>query len=350
VLNVERQVSVVGGIVIVGREVPRSSQDIIAHEDVHPVRVASPELTCVEVLGRSVVERTVDELKRVGVEVVTLLADASFVTVGHQVDRSLNDYTSTWMDQAWMEVSQTADQYKKNGMDWTFIVRVNAYVEIDFLGMLHFHRGHRQPTTQAWNEEGPLDIWVVDTAQITDGSISTVLREDAARYAVSGYVNRLEGAQDFRKLVADGLTGRCRLRPTGSEVRPGVWIEQGAQVHRRARLVGPVFIGRGSRIAEQCLITRCSNVESNCEIDYGTVIEDSSILADSYVGIGVDVAHSIIDGTMLLNLERDVQMEIADPGMIRKLKSSRKDLNRRPALGLVAMTGGASVPEQSGIR
>ena len=117
-------------------------------------------------------------------------------------------------------------------------------------------------------------------------------------------------------------------------------MNEGAEVHRSARIVSPAFIGRGSRIEEQCLITRCSNVENNCQIDYGTVIEDSSILPNSYVGIGLDISRSIIQGNSLLNLERDVTLEIADPGVMRLNRVLRKEANRQSpmSLGLVEMS------------
>ena len=106
------------------------------------------------------------------------------------------------------------------------------------------------------------------------------MRPQPARYFVRGYVNRLTGPADLRRLAVDALTSRCRLRPQGTESRPGVWMDEGAQVHRDARIVAPIFIGRGARISEQCLVTRCSSIESNCHIDYGTVVEDSSILSE----------------------------------------------------------------------
>jgi NDP-sugar pyrophosphorylase family protein len=77
------------------------------------------------------------------------------------------------------------------------------------------------------------------------------------------------------------------------------------------------------------LITRCSNVESGCQIDYGTVVEDSSILSNSYVGIGLDLSHSIVDGSNLLNLERGVTLEIADPCVIRLNRIPRQEKNLR---------------------
>jgi hypothetical protein len=54
------------------------------------------------------------------------------------------------------------------------------------------------------------------------------------------------------------------------------------------------------------------------------VVEDSSVLSNSYVGIGLDVAHSIVDGNNLLNLERDVTLEISDPCVMRQNRVPRQ--------------------------
>jgi NDP-sugar pyrophosphorylase family protein len=153
----------------------------------------------------------------------------------------------------------------------------------------------------------------------------------------------------MRQLICDALAGRCQFRPQGFEVKPGVWMGQGAQVERSARIVAPAFIGRNSKIAEQCLITRGTNVESNSHVDYGTVIEDSSILSNTYVGIGLDLSHSIVDGDNLLNLQHGVTLKIGDPVVLRHMRDSRvrssKDGSFLANLGIsdVAMS---SMPEE----
>ena len=52
-------------------------------------------------------------------------------------------------------------------------------------------------------------------------------------------------------------------------------------------------------------------------MDSGTVIEDSSILANTTIGICLDLCHSIASGNKLWNLERDVAVEIVDPRVMR---------------------------------
>ena len=97
-------------------------------------------------------------------------------------------------------------------------------------------------------------------------------------------------------------------------------MAEGAQVEKDSRIVAPAFIGRNVTVSQQCLITRGSSIERNSFVDYGTVIEDTSVLPNSYVGIGLDVCHSIVDGNKLLNLQREVLLEVEDPAVMRQNK------------------------------
>jgi len=116
------------------------------------------------------------------------------------------------------------------------------------------------------------------------------------------------------------LNGRCSLRPLGFEVRPGVWMAEGAEVENEARIVAPAYVGKDVTVSRQCLITRGSNIERDSLVDYGTVIEDTTILPNTYVGIGLDVSHSIVDGDTLLNLQHEVMLRVEDAAVMRRNK------------------------------
>jgi hypothetical protein len=277
-------------------------------------------LAMVEVLGRSVVARLAGELRRAGIEEISMFGND--MCGGEPDGRNL---AST--EEVWSRAIRQWAASRQNGAEAILVMRLGAYIEVDFKDALLFHFEHGRAITRAFDHEAPLDFWVIDPARISEETdlLAALNQIDPARYPVRGYVNRLEHPRDLRRLVVDALTSRCSLRPLGEEVRPGVWQDETAHVHRDARVVAPAFIGRGVAIGEQCLITRCSSVESNCQIDYGTVVEDSSILANTYVGIGLDLSHSIVDGSNLLNLERGVTLEIADPCVIRQNRIPRPD-------------------------
>ena len=315
--------------------------------EVTPLSEGTP-LVCVEVLGRSVVGRLIEDLRRAGVDTISVFADACVATPQTGIHSS-DKITVRATKDCWAAAQEVAAYNER--AESTLVVHVSAYIEFDLGDLLQFHREQGQGVTRAFDNQGPLDVWIVDHNRFAefDDLQSGLRASSSARYLVRGYVNRLEHPRDLRRLVADGLTSRCRLRPLGVETRPGVWIDDGAQVNRDARVVAPVYIGRGAKVEAQCLITRCSNVESNCHVDYGTVVEDSSILTNTYIGIGLDLSHSIVEGSNLLNLERNVTLEIADPCVIRQNRVARKDKNRRSPI-VFGLGGTQFAPAEEGSR
>jgi carbonic anhydrase/acetyltransferase-like protein (isoleucine patch superfamily) len=296
-------------------------------------------LVCVEALGRSVAGRTIEEVRRAGVDVISLLGNVSGVC-RPSTDSAINIVPCSTED-AWRRTKQELITGKQSCVDAAIIIRAGAYADFDLRDALQSHRDQCRAVTRVFDQQGPLDIWIIDPSRLDayPEFLTTVREDEPARYLVNGYVNRLESPRDLRKLIVDGLTSRCGLRPQGTEIRPGVWVDDAAQIHRDARIVAPAFIGRGTRIAEQCLITRCSNIESNCQVDYGTVVEDSSILSNSYVGIGLDLSHAIVDGSNLINLEHDVTLEIADPCIIRQNRLLREETNFQSPVGFALGNG-----------
>jgi NDP-sugar pyrophosphorylase family protein len=284
-------------------------------------------LACVEIMGHSMLERTIERFVRTNVDVVrVLMADDAAYTAqpaGSAFDcvkfKSVSDIGSA--------IGQEIIEFSQSGIDHSFIVSANVYAETDLFDLFSFHSESRQRVTKAVDRYGPLEFGIVDCAQALEIDIENMLTHGdgaGSSYFIREYVSRLTHPRDLRRLATDALSGRCAMRPAGTEVKPGVWVDEGAQIHRRARIVAPAYIGRGSRIRQDTVITRCSSIEKDCYVDWGTVIEDSSILSDTHIGISVDVCHAVVNGNRLLNLERDVVVEISDAGIMRSTSPVRK--------------------------
>ena len=266
----------------------------------------------VPLLGCTTVARTVDNLRQTGIHEISVFGGRSHGNM-HPGVVDVESY-------AWQSAGKQLRNYREDGLETILILRVGAYVEADFAAFIGQHRQEGQAVTRGGDQEGPLDVWAVDLGsfEIADDPFSALSEANVVDSETSGYVNRLYSPHDFRRLASDLMTGKCKSRPRGNEVRPGVWMEEGVQVARGARIVAPAYIGREVRIADDCLITRCSNVESWSHIDFGTAIEDSSILTNTYVGIGLDLSQSLADGDELLNLRHDVRLHISDPVVMRR--------------------------------
>ena len=300
----------IGAIVVVESET--AGGDSAGHA-LEPMLKEQRPLACVEVLGRSVLDRTIERLKASGITTVSVLG----VRHGVLEVKSTSD--------VWQRATEKIAEMSQQQFDAVLIMAVGGYIDFSPMDLVQFQREQDAAVVRACNEDGELPVWLIDPGQMPlDADLKNYLHaKPPALFEARVYVNPLETAQDLRGLVADGLTSRCSFRPAGFEVKPGIWMGQSAQVESGARIVAPAFIGKGVRVARQCLITRCSDLESNSQIDYGTVVEDCSVLSDTYVGIGLDLSHSIVDGNHLANLRHEVTLEISDPAILRRANEGR---------------------------
>lgn len=262
-----------------------------------------------EILGQSIVERTITRLRSAGVRMVSVVDEAAISsTAGLRF------------------IPDALTRQAEKGFDKVLLIRVGAYAEIDVVESLQFHREAGVAVTRACDAHGPLDFWVLDALPKKQYGMSLDSLSDGhtpAVYMTRGYVNRLRDAKDLRRLVVDAFLGQCAIRPSGKEIKPGVWVDKGARVHRSARVVAPVYIGQGARVRATALITRFSNLERRSLVDYGTAVEDSSILPYTYVGGALDLAHAVVDGSRLVNLSRNVVVTIDDPKIIGRTIADR---------------------------
>ena len=309
-----------GAIVVVEPEGSRGAES--AHGP-HFARFRRPALASAEVLGRSVLGQVVENLQSAGIDPIALVGKGP---LSHHVLDQKHGVASNVRSLLWQEATQKLAGLSEQKLDAVLILSVGAYIEFGPGEILEFYRQLNEPVVRASDEQGALNLWVIDPAKIPAdvGLMNYLQATPPVPFSVQGYVNRLKGPSDLRQLVVDSLNYRCNFKPDGVEVKPGIWMGQGSQVERTVRLVAPVFIGRGAKVAGQCLVTRASNIESNSQVDYGTVIEDSSVLSNTYVGIGLDLSHSIADGNHVLNLQRGIVLEISDPVVLRRLETKER--------------------------
>jgi NDP-sugar pyrophosphorylase family protein len=283
-------------------------------------------LACADVVGISTVERTVERFLKADVDVVSVLVDAEIARLPQwsfpkNVKVEIVDDMRRAINQRLMDFSCT-------GVEHSFVNSADTYTETDLLDLFYFHKEARQTITQARDHQGPLALWVVDCEKAQPNGFERLFENVIAEkttgetvrantYLIREYVNRLVHPRDLRRLAEDTLKGLCERGPSGREISPGIWIDDGADVHRGARIVGPAYIGRGSKVLDNVLVTRLSSIERSCRIDCGTVIEDSCILANTQVGIWLDVCHAVVNGNQLWSLGREIMIEISDPTLLQ---------------------------------
>jgi NDP-sugar pyrophosphorylase family protein len=265
-------------------------------------RLSSP-IACWEVLGATVLNRVVERLRASGVSEIAVVQESM---------ASLRRCGDAQFIKCGMEWDDTVARYLNYGLKNLLLIRVGSYVELDIPDFLRFHREVSSPVAQVHDQHGPLDVFAIDGNGLRDKTAFSDGMTKCSRYPFAGYANRLGDAQDFRQLTRDALAGRAGIVPIGQEIAANVWVNDGASIDETAKINGPAYIGKYSRVRAACTLSESSSVEQDCEIDCGTTIDDSCILPHTYVGMGLSVRDAVACGDTLFHLGRNVELQLHD--------------------------------------
>jgi hypothetical protein len=230
-------------------------------------------------------------------------------------------------DRFWRTAESVFNDMAQSGAELVILIRLGAYAEVDFEKQVQFHIDRKERVTRMASDEQTLEIFCISASRRNDAAslFRTQLahcRSECPVLQHDGYVNPLATARDLRQFAIDILTRQTQTCPAGKEIKPGVWTAPGAMIEKGARVLAPAFVGSLARIRSGAVITRCSSVERHAEVDCGTVIENSTVLPFSYVGAGLDLAHSVAGMGRIVNLHRDVTVTIVDRKLIASMSAA----------------------------
>jgi hypothetical protein len=281
-----------------------------------------------DVVGKSALRRVAERLQQYGISSIGAVVETA------PPCRTRNDdlpadvaFFAAAPERFWRTAENVFNDMAQSGAELVVLVRLGGYAEADFEKLIQFHLDRQGRVTQMTRGSHLLDIFCISASRRNDAAslFRTQLmrcRSECPLFLHEGYFNALVDPRDLRQFAIDILTRKTQTCPAGEEARPGVWIAPGALVEKGARILAPAFVGSLARIRAGAVITRCSSIERNAEIDCGTIIENSTVLPFSYVGAGLDLGHSVAGMGRIVNLRRDVDVEIVDPKLIALMSAT----------------------------
>ena len=173
-----------------------------------------------------------------------------------------------------------------------------------------------------------------------------LLGEGRAMYAMAldGYWCDIGTVDQYRRANRDCLEGRAGIRVPGEELGHSVWVEDGAALHARARLLGPVLVGRraeigpgafagngtvigdGSSVGLDASVSE-TVVWDNCTIEKQARLRGSVVCSGCHVGYGATVQRGSVLGSRaevgkMSNIRRSVRLwpgkKIQDGSMVTR--------------------------------
>jgi NDP-sugar pyrophosphorylase family protein len=306
--------------------------------------IAGQPIPTIDVLGRPIAYHLAENLRSSGMEEVSVVATRERPTGFY---RSADQgRTVRWIhcsqNELWRSCEHLFGECAQNGAELLVVWRLGSYAELDLDHLIQFHLDQQARVTQVQDKDGALGIFVISASRRNDAAFLfrhqlAEFRTPPAEFQFSGYLNRLRGPYDLRRLTLDAFNQKIAIRPDGREIRPGVWLADGARIERGARVLAPAFIGSRVKVRAAAVVTRASSLERHAQVDCGTVVEDANVLPFTYVGAGLDVSHAVVGHKRLIHLQRNVEVEIADPKLIGMLSQSPSVRALRSAASLARL-------------
>lgn len=276
-------------------------------------------LALLDVLGRSVLMRTLDRIRAAGIGEIAVISDTDPLPP----HRGANGcrFSVAGPEDFWEEALLQFRRLSRNS-ECVLVLRLGAWAELDYAAMVNEYRRSGSSLMRAYSpRDEALDVFVVPSGNQSEAAalLRGEFREQriaAVPYKTRGYVNLLSEPASLRTLTLDALAGESEIRPCGRELRPGVWIGSGARIHRDARIVAPAFIGSCCVVRRAAVVTRGSSLEHHSEIDCATVIDNSSVMPYTRVGAGLDMEYSVVGFQLVHSTLRQITVEIEDPRLI----------------------------------
>ncbi len=213
--------------------------------------------------------------------------------------------------------------------DTFLVVSGDALTDIDLTGLINAHRRHGSIATMAVKEVGDPSLYGVVVTDDEDRVVGfqekprleearsrlcncgiyvfepeimthiqsagfddfgrrvfpDLLRDHVPFYAYTsaGYWSDVGNLHEYIRGNGDALAGRVDVEIPGREVRPGLWVEDGATVASSARVEVPVALGVGCHIGEDAVIEGPCVIGDGCVIGAGAHVVRTLVLQRSQV-------------------------------------------------------------------
>jgi mannose-1-phosphate guanylyltransferase / phosphomannomutase len=113
-------------------------------------------------------------------------------------------------------------------------------------------------------------------------------------FVVDGYWEDVGNLDAYQRAHQDILDGRVRLDLGGFEVRPGLWLGEGAEVDPDARLDGPVLIGDWAKVERNAHLREYSVIGNGVVVKSGATLHRAIVHDNAYIGQGASLRGCVV--------------------------------------------------------
>ena len=164
--------------------------------------------------------------------------------------------------------------------------------------------------------------------------ISDVNREEFSSHLlkIAEKKGKMEEVKEVLKIGSykDLLESHCKILDKkfsglilkGREVDPGICLSRNVILPPTVSLHPPLYIAEDCQIQQGVKIGPYASIGKGCIVERKSVVENSVVFSQSYVGEGLEVKNSIVDKNFLANLIIDSEITIKDDFLLGSLSEN----------------------------
>lgn len=139
-------------------------------------------------------------------------------------------------------------------------------------------------------------------------------------YTTQDYWCDIGNIEQFMSCQYDILNGLVDVKIKGKLYKENIWVGDNCEISELANVEGPVFIGSGTRIYENCIIGSYTVINKNNIISNGAHIKRSILFDNCYIGTQTEVKGAVLCKNVQMESRAQVfeEASIGDGTLIRQ--------------------------------
>ena len=113
-------------------------------------------------------------------------------------------------------------------------------------------------------------------------------------YVADGYWCDIGNLIEYRRAVADLLSGRVRLGPLGHSRGGNVWTGDNVEIAPDAHLIGPIYLGNEVKVKSGAVIHGPTFIRDYTIVDNRAQVDRSLVWRNCYIGEGAELRGAIV--------------------------------------------------------
>jgi NDP-sugar pyrophosphorylase family protein len=199
--------------------------------------------------------------------------------------------------------AHTIEEYTGTGSRWG--LKIEIFHEVRELTPAEARRRYRPSYETDWPAE-PNDVLIADHFPGVQG-----------HKIFDSYADWFKGMSLWLPQLS--ASRRVGLR----EIEPGIWVGRRSKIARSAKLLAPCWIGDNVRIGADSVIGPVSFIEDQVVVEERSMIVNSWIGPETFVGTLTELKDSLAWGTLLINWKTGSHTQVTDPFLLTSLAEEK---------------------------